>query len=600
MEDLSNRTGNSPNYLLNGDARIWSYQVPGTPTARSDTQQGADRWRVLTQTAAINAYRGSGPVSSGGGARYSHNLRQNQAVAQRFGYYQILDGEECTELRYRNAVLQGRLYATTSQAIRFALIAKGFTEDACPLDLVNNWASSTYTQGNFFVSTSTGWTLTVGSITPAANTWTPFSISQGMSSGMMNAIVFIWTEGTAAQDFVLQLSELELFRGDGLPRCWQPEPFRLTPVLVEPTLYIAKPYLNGGRITVESGSSIPNADQTAKSNVYWTPSVPEAALSLNLDSAKKLDLSVVEFGLTLASLTADKLYDILSLATIRQPSALDSPGADEATFTVDPGWQTGALIRSMNSYAGFTQGTNYWYRRLTSTTGSFHTTLAGAFANTGKLAISGEPGQLLGISLELSAAWTNDTTRADAIDASTYPRFKSGDLSRRLVGTIRITGTTTTEDSKAKRFTANEDNRARRLMLALDPTDTWTYSTATLREARGQTTNRLQYVVCDDRDLIEAYVKSQVECSTAGTGVAVNIGIDSTTAVGALLKFLQNINVAEQRHMALADYAGHPGVGFHFLSWLEYANGATTTWHGDSGGGATSMIQSGIYGYVNN
>ncbi len=54
--------------------------------------------------------------------------------------------------------------------------------------------------------------------------------------------------------------------------------------------------------------------------------------------------------------------------------------------------------------------------------------------------------------LELSAAWTNDTLRADAITTQNGVQVKTGALTRRLVGTIRASGTNTTEDSYLKRF----------------------------------------------------------------------------------------------------------------------------------------------------
>jgi hypothetical protein len=69
------------------------------------------------------------------------------------------------------------------------------------------------------------------------------------------------------------------------------------------------------------------------------------------------------------------------------------------------------------------------------------------------------------VALELSAAWTNDTTRADAITTQDGVWCKSGTLTRRLVGTIRTTGTTTTEDSATKRFVWNAYNRVPRTLV---------------------------------------------------------------------------------------------------------------------------------------
>jgi len=61
--------------------------------------------------------------------------------------------------------------------------------------------------------------------------------------------------------------------------------------------------------------------------------------------------------------------------------------------------------------------------------------------------------------LELSVAWTNDMTRADAITMQDGTFVKSSAATRRLVGTIRTTSTTTTEDSVANRYVINLYNQ---------------------------------------------------------------------------------------------------------------------------------------------
>ena len=61
--------------------------------------------------------------------------------------------------------------------------------------------------------------------------------------------------------------------------------------------------------------------------------------------------------------------------------------------------------------------------------------------------------------------WTSDSARATALVAVDGVLCKTGDTSRRYVGTFRTTTTTTTEDSEAKRFVYNANNRVRRSML---------------------------------------------------------------------------------------------------------------------------------------
>lgn len=193
-------------------------------------------------------------------------------------------------------------------------------------------------------------------------------------------------------------------------------------------------------------------------------------------------------------------------------------------------------------------------------------------------------------------AWTNDTTRATALARQDGIWVKSGTPTRRYVGTFRTTSTTTTEDSLAKRFLFNAENRVRRAMRAIEAENSWTYTTATWREARGVTTNRLQFVLGLAEDAVEAYVLALAENSSLGVAVRASIGVDSTSSSGA--DIYPNINLpAVNARTALpgATYRSNPGVGYHFLAWLEYSDATgTTTWYGDVGG----IAQAGIHGSV--
>ena len=57
--------------------------------------------------------------------------------------------------------------------------------------------------------------------------------------------------------------------------------------------------------------------------------------------------------------------------------------------------------------------------------------------------------------LELGAAWTNDTTRSTGLVLQDGIPVKSGATTRRYLGTLRTTSTTTTEDSASRRFLFN-------------------------------------------------------------------------------------------------------------------------------------------------
>src|SRR3990167_10501799 len=83
-----------------------------------------------------------------------------------------------------------------------------------------------------------------------------------------------------------------------------------------------------------------------------------------------------------------------------------------------------------------------------------------------------------------AVAWTNDTTRATALALQNGVYCKTGTLTKRYVGSFRTTGSSgQTEDSLAKRYVWNYYNRVVRQLRVIEATDTWAYSTNTIRQA---------------------------------------------------------------------------------------------------------------------
>lgn len=71
-----------------------------------------------------------------------------------------------------------------------------------------------------------------------------------------------------------------------------------------------------------------------------------------------------------------------------------------------------------------------------------------------------------------------------------------------------------------------------------------------------------------------------------------SIGVDSGTTNAAQL-------VAEiggsQNVSAASFYRGYPGIGWHYLAWIEYARTGTPTFRGDAG---TATIKCGLMAEV--
>lgn len=212
------------------------------------------------------------------------------------------------------------------------------------------------------------------------------------------------------------------------------------------------------------------------------------------------------------------------------------------------------------------------------------------------------------LTLELSAAWTNDTTRADALTTQDGVYVKSGSTTRLHLGTIRTTSTTTTEDSAGgssssvggKRFVWNRYNRVVRNLVVIDTTNTWSYTTGTWRVANGGTapTNSVEFVLGDvASDTAEAAVTGIAAInSNSARGAQVGVGVNSSSAPSGLVGLCYNPSATAISLPLLGSWRGQPRLGYNALSWLERGADGTCTFNGD--GGASDNRQAGLYATI--
>jgi hypothetical protein len=176
----------------------------------------------------------------------------------------------------------------------------------------------------------------------------------------------------------------------------------------------------------------------------------------------------------------------------------------------------------------------------------------------------------------------------------------NGPAARRglYVGTIRSDALSQINDSLAKRHVWNNYNRVARAMRVAEITDTWTYTTNAFRQANGSAANQFDMVRGLDEDAVSATVLAAATWSSTAFTPTVAIGLDSTTtpATGCL-RSRGDTSAAGFVGNCMAFWNGLPGLGRHFLAWLENPGVATgtATWHGDSGG---ALYQQGMTGEV--
>lgn len=243
-----------------------------------------------------------------------------------------------------------------------------------------------------------------------------------------------------------------------------------------------------GRLTLESGVPVSTSDQTAKTTVYYTPTVGDCIALADAGGVFR-NFSFSELSLSLAGYTADKNYDILVY----------------------------------NS--------------------------------------SGTP------TLE-SLVWTSDTVRATDLARTNGVLVKSGDNTRRYVGTIRITGTTgQCEDSEAKRFVWNYANRVPRRLYKSDATS-HSYTTGTYRQWNAGADNEVAFVTGWQEDAIRMAIQG------TNTGAAlgrIGFKLDATNAVD--YEFY-TLSASSHALNCFGEYAAQ--LGYHYVAAIEYGVGSLT------------------------
>ena len=272
------------------------------------------------------------------------------------------------------------------------------------------------------------------------------------------------------------------------------------------------PSINGGRLTLTSGTPVTTSDVTSATTLYFTPYKSDR-LAL-YDGANWRIYSFTEKSLALGTLTTGTNYDVFAYAS-------------GGSVTLD---------------------------------------------NTSLV------------------AWSSNTARATALVQQNGVWVKSGASIYRYLGTIRTTGTTTTEDSALNRFVFNAANRVRRAMRRYETTASWSYNSVTYRPWNNSLSNRLQVVVGLDEDAIRVDFQAH---TAYGVGY-VALGLDSTTTPTGF-KQVYNSGSTSSTVPVQTMMIRNVGVGYHYIQALEACSGTCTFWGISSGD-----IQEGLEGDVTN
>jgi hypothetical protein len=195
-------------------------------------------------------------------------------------------------------------------------------------------------------------------------------------------------------------------------------------------------------------------------------------------------------------------------------------------------------------------------------------------------------------------AWSSATGRATSLTTQNGVLVQTGNLDWRYVGSFRTTDSSgECADALAHRFVWNYYHRIDRAMEVLEATNNWAYTVSTIRQANGSTSNQLAFIVGVAEDAVTASVHVVASNTTAGQSIFAGVGLDSTSAFASATRLWHKTAVGGYQSGLGGQYVGYPGLGYHFLSWLERGNDSgTTTWIGDDG--AATTAQGGIQGMM--
>lgn len=161
--------------------------------------------------------------------------------------------------------------------------------------------------------------------------------------------------------------------------------------------------------------------------------------------------------------------------------------------------------------------------------------------------------------LSLSAAWTNDTTRADALGTQDSVRVLNSDKTKLFLGSIRAGGTNTTDETVRKMYVSNYYNKTGRL-LAISNSTSHSYTTGAFRYWNNdQALTQLEFLLCDPLEE-EVYFAFQ-GYHTSGIGSLYSIGINGTSPASIMGNPLGRFSGA---------YLSRLATGYHTVSNVEF------------------------------
>lgn len=178
--------------------------------------------------------------------------------------------------------------------------------------------------------------------------------------------------------------------------------------------------------------------------------------------------------------------------------------------------------------------------------------------------------------------WTSATVRATGLTRVDGVWTKTGDSTRRYLGSCRARSATTFHfvrggvNLPCKFDLWNVDNRmAHGFQLTGTGVD-YAYATAAWRQANASVNYQVDIMVGLQEESFEAILQGISLTATTSIARYVGIGFDSTTTFSGLVTGTQNPAAVSTAQLAHAAITHLPTIGRHFYSWMEFGGTGVT------------------------
>jgi hypothetical protein len=353
------------------------------------------------------------------------------------------------------------------------------------------------------------------------------------------------------------------------------------------------PGLNNGRLSLSSGVPVTTSDVTGATTIYW---VPYKGNEISLyDGSTWVGLHETEKSVAVPS-TVCQCFDIFGY---KSSGAL-------ALETLNWNAPTSAAVTSISNASPRVVSTG-----TTPTTGQLVVITGNSVAANNGLwrvgtVVAGVSFQLLNRdgtnssapgSVGTGGTWIRadeNTSRATALAWQNGVRVKSGDATRKYLGTGRTTHVSgQCEVSALRVLLANRYHQLLRTLTVTDATANWSVVVGSLRPKNNDLVNRVELVALEDdvHVLASMIIAFNLGASEEATG---GVGLDSISAVSGYFGRTTAGAGSAINAQLIAFYEGAPGAGYHYLQELERAVAGTVTFLGNN----ANNQRSGLYATV--